>query len=267
MSHLRIPEIRRVNHVCRVAVASTMKTTVAFQAPPPPPRIRSPVEDDRSSVFSGMSGGRQGSVYSSGAGARMSVYSPAMGTMNGNGIMGGGAVRPTPASEITNPSPGETNRMSYVPQFQPGAQVPGAGGYQSNFQAGMYQPPIGQPGGYRAQPQRSDTASAPFQYQPQTAPHQAPLVYQPQSPSSIQVQHAPAQQASMVYQPQAYQQQSYQRPLPVPGAATGGGLFDATGGPGVQAGGYAPGASQPTSVGPGGFVQPGKKQGKLYKRL
>ncbi|KAF8607968.1 hypothetical protein BDV93DRAFT_519948 [Ceratobasidium sp. AG-I] len=262
-----------------VAVASTMKTTVAFQAPPPPPKIRSPVEDDRSSVFSGRSGGRQGSVYNGGAGARTSVYSPNMGGIGepGNGIMGGGAVRPSPGPEDFNA--GAPNRMSYVPQFQPGAQVPGAGGYQSNFQPGMYQPPIGQPGGYQPQPQRSDTASAPFQYQPQATSPQTPLAYQPQSPSFIPIQQAPAQQAPMVYQPQ-----TYQRPLPVPGAVMGPGLFNATGGPGVQAGGYAPaapgaggfqlppppppsGASQPAPVGPGGFVQPGRKPGKLYKRL
>ncbi|KAF8609117.1 hypothetical protein BDV93DRAFT_517979 [Ceratobasidium sp. AG-I] len=54
---------------------------VALRTPPLPSWVHSPVEDDRFRVFSGRRGGSQGSAHSGGAGARMSVYSPGIGSL------------------------------------------------------------------------------------------------------------------------------------------------------------------------------------------
>ncbi|QRV87363.1 hypothetical protein RhiJN_15381 [Ceratobasidium sp. AG-Ba] len=262
------------------AVVSTMSKTPVFKAPPPPPVRMGTNDDDGVSVLSGRSGGgRQGSVYSGGAGARVSMY----GGAPVGGIMSGGAsapgtttyVPPLPLSGGYQPGGGgyqpgvasgyqsATAPGGYQPAagggYQPGlgAQVPGAGGYQPNVQAGAggYQPqwtPSGQPAGtgsYQPQsppgafnPQSSYAQQSGTGYQPQFQP-------QPTAGTQPQAEYQPQQMGTGTYQPQAsgtYQpQQVYAQP-------------------GVSMAGQA-GPAAATFVAPP--PPPKKVGGKLYKRL
>ncbi|QRW01508.1 hypothetical protein RhiLY_00505 [Ceratobasidium sp. AG-Ba] len=262
------------------AVISTISKTLAFKAPPPPPVRMGTNDDDGVSVLSGRSGGgRQGSVYSGGAGARVSMY----GGAPVGGIMSGGAsapgtttyVPPLPLSGGYQPGGGgyqpgaasgyqsATASGGYQPAagggYQPGlgAQVPGAGGYQPNVQAGAggYQPqwtPSGQPvgtGSYQPQsppgafnPQSSNAQQSGTGYQPQFQP-------QPTAGTQPQAEYQPQQMGTGTYQPQAsgaYQpQQVYAQPgTPMAGQA---------------------GPAAATFVAPP--PPPKKVGGKLYKRL
>ncbi|KAG8683634.1 hypothetical protein FRC08_014164 [Ceratobasidium sp. 394] len=236
-----------------VAVASTLAKAPVFKAPPPPPPRTTTfglgADDDVASVLSGRSGGgRQGSVYSGGAGARSSMY----GAPPPGGIMAGGAPPPPPVP----PMPAQGGYTPYQPGL--GVQVPGAGGYQQGVgvnpqsQPGAYQP-MGQAqaGGYQPQWAGSPGGVQQGGYQPQPTAT-SPGAYLPQSPG--------AQQPQLVgglfgAGPGGYK----------PGQGTAGGYV-----PGQGAAGFAPPPPPGQFVAPPpppGAPAPGKKPGKLYKRL